>query len=146
MNLLINAVKWPPQADHHIVTRQMLGLMKKSALIVDISCDPAGAIETCRATTHDDPVYEVDGIRHFCVDNLPSAVARTASYALSNASLPYVIDIADKGWLGAVRDNPSLRRGLGFAMGHLTFEPTARVQNRPYTPPEKVIEMFDSHI
>jgi alanine dehydrogenase len=143
-DLLVNGVKWPPGARDHIVTREMLQLMKRTALIVDISCDPAGAIETCRITTHDCPIYEVDGIRHFCVDNLPSAVAKTSSTALCNASLPYVIEIADKGWLTAVRENRSLRRGLGFAFGHLTFKPTADVQNRVYTPPEEVIEMFSS--
>jgi alanine dehydrogenase len=118
--------------------------MKQTCLIVDISCDPGGAVETCRITTHDDPVYEVDGIRHICVDNLPSAVARTASVALGNASLPYVMEIADKGWLQAVKDNPDLRRGLGFAFGHLTFQPTALVQNRPFTPAEEVIARFEA--
>jgi len=142
LDLLINGVKWPPGAGDHIVTREMLQLMKKTALIVDISCDPAGAIETCRVTTHDDPVYEVDGIRHFCVDNLPSAVAHTSSTALCNASLPFVAEIAGKGWLTAVRENKSLRRALGFAFGHLAFKPTAEVQKRMYTPPEEVIEMF----
>jgi alanine dehydrogenase len=141
--MLINAVKWPPRANHHIVTRDMLKIMKKSILVVDISCDPAGAIETCVPTSHDKPTYEVEGIRHFCVDNLPSAVARTSSYSLCNATLPYVMEIAEKGWLKAIRDNTSLRRGLGFALGYLTFKPTADVQNREYTPPEAIIEMFD---
>ena len=142
VNLLINAVKWPPQADHHIVTRQMLGLMKKSALIVDISCDPAGAIETCVPTSHDQPTFVVDGIRHYCVDNLPSAVAKTASDALSNASLPYVLKIAEKGWLAAIKEDVTLRRGIGFAFGYLTFKPTATAQNRTYTSAEEIIEMF----
>jgi alanine dehydrogenase len=144
LDLLINAVKWPPESKQHIVTRDMLKLMPKGSLIVDIACDPAGAVETCRPTTHAEPVYEVDGIRHTCVDNLPSAVARTASYALSNAAMGYVLQIADKGWLRAIKENPALRRGLGFAYGHLTFEPTARAQDRTYTPPEKIIETFES--
>ncbi len=144
VDLLINAVKWPPRADKHIVTKDMLKIMKKEALIVDISCDPAGAIETCVPTSHDEPIYEVEGIRHYCVDNLPSAVARTASNALCNTSLPYVTEIAEKGWLKAIKDNVALRRGVGFAYGYLTFKPTADAQNRPYTPPEKVIEMFDN--
>jgi alanine dehydrogenase len=142
VDLLINAVKWPPQSDEHIVTREMLGLMKNKALIVDISCDPAGAVETCVPTSHDQPTYVVDGIRHYCVDNLPSAVAKTASAALSNTSLPYVLKIADKGWLAAVKEDVSLRRGLGFALGHLTFKPTALAQNRPYTSADKIIEML----
>jgi len=144
VDLLINAVKWPPRADKHIVTRDMLKIMKKEALIVDISCDPAGAIETCVPTSHDEPIYEVEGIRHYCVDNLPSAVARTASNALCNTSLPYVMEIAEKGWVKAIKDNVALRRGVGFAYGYLTFKPTADVQNRPYTSPEEVIEMFDN--
>ncbi|MBT8364193.1 MAG: alanine dehydrogenase, partial [Deltaproteobacteria bacterium] len=113
IDLLINAVKWPPQSDQHIVTREMLKLMKKDALIVDISCDPAGAIETCVPTSHVKPTFTVDGIRHYCVDNLPSAVAKTASYALSGTNLPYVIKIADKGWIQAIKEDIGLRRGLG---------------------------------
>ncbi|UCG05052.1 MAG: alanine dehydrogenase, partial [Desulfobacterales bacterium] len=143
IDLLINAVKWPPRSDEHIVTREMLGLMKNKALIVDISCDPAGAIETCVPTSHDQPTYVVNGIRHYCVDNLPSAVAKTASDALSNASLPYVLKIADKGWLAAIKEDVTLRRGLGFAFGYLTFKPTATAQNRPYTSTEEIIEMLE---
>jgi alanine dehydrogenase len=142
IDLLLNAVKWPPQSDAHIVTREMLGLMKNKALIVDISCDPAGAIETCVPASHDRPTYIVDGIQHYCVDNLPSAVAKTASDALSNASLPYVLKIADKGWLAAIKEDVTLRRGLGFAFGHLSFKPTATAQNRPYTSAEEIMEML----
>ena len=143
IDLLVNAVKWPPRSNQHIVTRAMLKLMKKEALIVDISCDPAGAIETCVPTSHDQLTYTVDGIRHYCVDNLPSAVAKTASYALSNTSLPYVLKIAEKGWLRAVKEDIALRRGLGFALGHLTFKPTATAQNIPYTSAEEIIEMLE---
>jgi alanine dehydrogenase len=144
VDLLINAVKWPPKAKTHIVTRGMLKVMKREALIVDISCDPAGAVETCVPTTHEAPVYEVEGIRHYCVANLPSAVARTASSVLSNAILPYVIEIADKGWLEAIKANSALRRGLTCAFGYLTFTDAARAQNRVYTPPEEVIRTLDT--
>ena len=143
IDLLINAVKWPPRSDEHIVTREMLGLMKNKALIVDISCDPAGAIETCVPTSHDQPTYVVDGIQHYCVDNLPSAAAKTASNALSNASLPFVLKIADKGWLAAIKEDVTLRRGLGFAFGYLTFKPTATAQNKPYTSAEEIIKMLE---
>jgi len=143
IDLLINAVKWPPRSDEHIVTREMLGLMKNKALIVDISCDPAGAIETCVPTSHDQPTYVVNGIQHYCVDNLPSAAAKTASNALSNASLPYVLKIADKGWLAAIKEDVTLRRGLGFAFGYLTFKPTATAQNKPYTSAEEIIKMLE---
>jgi alanine dehydrogenase len=143
VDLLINAVKWPPKAKTHIVTRDMLKLMKREALIVDISCDPAGAIETCAPASHEAPIYEVDDIRHYCVANLPSAVARTASSVLSNAILPYVIEIADKGWLEAIKANSALRRGLTCAFGYLTFKDAARAQNRVFTPPEVVIRILE---
>lgn len=142
VDLLVNGVKWPPRSSRHVVTREMLKIMKKGALIVDISCDPAGAIETCVPTTFDDPVYEVEGIRHFCVANLPSAVARTSSCTLCNSTLPYVLAIASRGWIEAIRTDLTLRRGLGFALGHLTFKPAATAQNLEYTPPGTVIELF----
>jgi alanine dehydrogenase len=145
VDLLINAVKWPPKAKTHIVTREMLKLMKRGALIVDISCDPAGAIETCVPTSLEAPIYEVDGIRHYCVANLPSAVARTASSVLSNAILPYVMEVAEKGWLEAIKASSALRRGLTCAFGYLTFEDAARAQNRVYTPPEEVVRIFDEN-
>ena len=89
------------------------------------------------------PSYVVGGIRHYCVDNLPSAVAKTASDALSHASMPYVLKIADNGWLAAIKEDVALRRGLGFAFGYLTFKPTAKAQNRPYTSAEEIIEMLE---
>lgn len=144
IDLLVNAVKWRPGLT--IVSRPMLRLMKPKALIVDIDCEPKGAIETCEYRTHDDPVYEVDGIRHLCVTNLPSAVANTASLALANATLPYALEIADKGWIRAVRENAALRRGLDFAGGYLIFRNTAERQGRPYTPAEKAIELLSAEV
>lgn len=140
-DLIINAVKWFPGLT--IISRDMLKYMKRKSLIVDIDCEPKGAIETCRYSTHEDPVYEVDGIRHCCVPNLPSAVARTASFALSNATISYVTEIANKGWLKAAKDNKLLRTGLDFVNGYLTFKDTANVQNRIYTQVEKVLEKYD---
>lgn len=84
-------------------------------------------------------MFEVDGIRHLCVQNLPSAVARTASLALANATLPYVLEIADKGWFRAVTENAALRRGLDFTKGYLTFRRTAEAQGRPYRPVEEAL-------
>ncbi|HZG75467.1 MAG TPA: alanine dehydrogenase, partial [Paenibacillus sp.] len=95
-------------------------------------------------TTHDDPIFEVDGIRHFCVPNLPSAVARTASYAFTNATIPYIEQIADKGWERAARENSALRSGLDFALGHLLFETTASFQNRPYMTADRLFERLDA--
>lgn len=140
-DLVINAVKWSPGLT--IISRDMLKLMKPNSLIVDVDCEPNGAIETCRYSTHSDPVYVVDGIRHFCVPNLPSAVSRTASYALANATIPYVLEIANKGWIGAAKENKALRYGLDFVKGHLTFKPTADEQNRPYISAEEVLKVLD---
>ena len=87
-DILINCVLWPKDRMDHLVTRQMVRTMKKGALIVDVSCDEGGAIETCRSTSHDDPVYMDEGIMHYCVDNIPSAFSKTATYALTGATLP----------------------------------------------------------
>ena len=141
LDVLVNAVKWKPGM--RLVSREMLHLMKPNSLIVDIDCEPNGAIETCRFTTHDDPVYVEEGIRHYCVPNLPSAAAFTASHMLSNATLPYVREIASKGAVAALRENHVLRRGLGFCKGLLTFKGTADAQNRPYTPPEEALKTVE---
>lgn len=140
-DILVNAVKWVPGLT--LVSRSMLSLMKKNALIVDVDCEPGGAIETCAFTTHDNPIFEVDGVRHFCVPNLPSAVARTASYAFTNVTFPYIEQIADKGWEGAARENSVLRSGLDFALGHLLFETTAAFQNRPFITAAQFFEQLD---
>lgn len=140
-DILLNAVKWYPGLT--LVSRSMLKLMKRNALIVDVDAEPNGAIETCRYSTFDDPIYVVDGIRHFCVPNLPSAAAYTSSAALSNATFPFALELANKGWLKAIKDNPALRKGTDFVKGFLTFKPTADVQNRVYTPIEDAIKMFE---
>ena len=139
-DMVINAVKWIPGLT--LISRDMLKYMKKDSLIVDIDCEPNGAIETCRYSTHDNPIYEVDGIRHLCVPNLPSAVANTSSAALSNATIPYVFEIANKGWYKAANDNESLKRGLDFIKGHLTFRDTAIAQNIQYEKVEDVLEEY----
>lgn len=138
VDLLVNAVKWSPGLT--IVSRNMLKLMKPKALIVDIDCEPNGAIETYKYMTYDEPVFEVDGIRHLCLTNLPSAVAQTASVALANATLPYALEIADKGWIRAVQESAPLRRGVDFVKGYLTFRANAQRQGRPYTPVEEAIK------
>jgi len=139
-DVLINCVLWPKDRKDHLVTRQMVRSMKKGALIVDVSCDEGGAIETCRSTSHDDPVYTDEGIMHYCVDNIPSAFSKTATYALTSATLPYALKIADKGCRQALLDDPVLRRGLSFYLGDLTLEETAKKQGRPYKTPEEVLK------
>lgn len=133
-DLLVNCVLWDKRRTDHLITREMLGRLKPGAAIVDISCDPAGAIESSRATTWEDPVYEVDGVRHFCVDNIPGAAPATASAGYAQALLPLVSLIAEHGPIEACRRNPWLARGLTCVAGELTHEEVGRVQKRPYTP------------
>ncbi|MGI6734098.1 MAG: alanine dehydrogenase [Anaerovoracaceae bacterium] len=130
-DLVLNAVKWFPGL--RILSRDMLKHMKPNSLIVDIDAEPGGAIETSQYSTHDEPVFVVDGIRHIGIPNLPSAVANTASIALSNATIPYIAEVADKGWAKAAKENESLRCGLDFVKGLLTFRPTAEAFGLPYT-------------
>lgn len=130
-DLVINAVKWVPGLT--IVSRDMLKHMKPNSLIVDIDAEPGGAIETSEYTTHEDPIVIVDGIRHIGIQNLPSAVAHTSSIALSNATIPYILEVANKGWLQAAKDNEALAYGLDFVKGILTFKPTADALGLEYT-------------
>lgn len=138
-DVLINCVHWPQHRRDHLVTRQMLKTMKSHAMIIDVSSDEGGAIETCRYTTHNDPIYIEEDIRHYCVSNIPSAYARTASCSLSNATFPYALRIANIGAKQALLEDPSLRRGLSFYNGKLTIEETGRKQEREYFTPEEVL-------
>ena len=96
----------------HVITREQLALMKRHAVLVDVSIDQGGCFETSRPTTHSDPTYEVDGITHYCVTNMPGAVPITSTYALTNATLPYVLELAEHGVDEALARNPGLRHGL----------------------------------
>ncbi len=138
-DVLMNCILWPKWRKDHLVSRDMLKLMKRESLIVDVACDEAGAIETCRSTSHDDPVYIEEGIMHYCVDNIPAAFPQTSTYSLCNATLPYALEIANKGVKKALTDNKYLRRGLTSYDGKLTLEETGKKQNRPYISPEKAL-------
>ncbi len=138
-DVLFNCILWPKWRKDNMVTRDMLKLMKKGSLIVDVSCDEGGAIETCRSTTHDNPTYVEEGIVHYCVDNIPAAFPQTSTVSLCNATLPYALKIADKGCEAAMKEDKYLRKGLSFYMGQLTLEETGRKQNRPYKSPEEVL-------
>lgn len=109
----------------HVVSRAQLGLMKPGALLLDVSIDQGGCFETSRPTTHSDPVYEIDGIRHYCVANMPSAVPLTATHALTNATLPYVVALAEAGTAAALAADPGLRAGLNIRAGEITCPPVA---------------------
>ncbi len=132
-DMIVNCVLWDKTRDDHLITREMLKTLKPTAVIVDVSCDTAGTIETCKPTSWDDPIYKVDGIRHFCVDNIPGATPVTASQGYGNALLPYVNDIADFGVLEALKRNPWLAKGLTTFNGLLTLKEAAQVQQRKHT-------------
>ena len=125
-DLVIGAVLIPGAAAPKLVTRAQLGAMKPGAAIVDVAIDQGGCFETSRPTTHDDPIYAVDGILHYCVTNMPGAVARTSTLALGNATMPYMLALADKGWQRACEDDPHLLAGLNTHAGHLTYAAVGR--------------------
>jgi alanine dehydrogenase len=120
-DMVIGAVLVPGAAAPKLVTRAQLGTMKPGAAIVDVAIDQGGCFETSRATTHKDPIYEVDGIMHYCVANMPGAVARTSTQALGNATLPFALALADHGWRKACAANPHLLAGLNTHAGRLTY-------------------------
>ena len=117
MDLVIGAVLVHGAKAPYVIRRDQLGLMKKNAVLVDVSIDQGGCFETSRPTTHTDPTFEVDGITHYCVANMPGAVPVTSTYALTNATLPYVLHVADAGVAGAARENPGLARGVNVVGG-----------------------------
>lgn len=141
-DVLINCILWAKTRKDHLVSREDLKLMKKGAIIIDVACDDGGAIETCRSTTHDNPIYREEEIIHYAVDNIPSAFSQTASTTLSNATLPYVIEMANKGVKKALKENAGLRRGLTTYMGQLTLEETALKLGKDFVSPDKIVEEF----
>jgi len=108
-------------------------------VVVDVAIDQGGCFETSHATTHAEPVYMVDGVVHYCVANMPGAVARTSTFALNNATLPFVLALADKGWRRALRENPHLAHGLNIDAGRVTYGAVAHDLGFEYTPAEKVL-------
>ncbi len=124
-DLVIGAVLVHGARAPHVVTREQLGLMKHQSVLVDVSIDQGGCFETSRPTTHTNPTYEVDGITHYCVTNMPGAVPITSTYALTNATMPYVLGLASLGVHGAVASNPGLKLGVNVAGGEVTYPPVA---------------------
>ncbi|MFV3128410.1 alanine dehydrogenase [Niveispirillum sp. KHB5.9] len=120
-DLVIGAVLVPGAEAPKVVTRDLVSRMKKGAVLVDVAIDQGGCFETSHATTHADPTYVVDGVIHYCVANMPGAVARTSTFALNNATAPFVLALADKGWVQALKDDVHLRNGLNVAKGALTY-------------------------
>mgnify|MGYP005843734895 FL=1 len=138
-DLVVGAVLIPGATAPRLVTRDMLKLMKKGTVIVDVAIDQGGCVETARPTTHDDPIYEVDGIIHYCVANMPGAVSMTSTIALTNATLPYALQIADKGIEGAALENPEIAKGINIMAGKVTYPGVAQAFGLKYTPLEKVL-------
>jgi len=138
-DLVIGAVLVAGARAPHVVTRAQLGLMKRHAVLVDVSIDQGGCFETSRPTTHSDPTYEVDGITHYCVANMPGAVPVTSTWALTNATMPYVLRVADQGVHRALGADPGFMLGLNVAGGKLTYEPVARDQGLEFTPPTEAL-------
>lgn len=138
-DLVIGAVLVPGAEAPKVVTRDMVGRMKKGSVLVDVSIDQGGCFETSRATTHADPTYVVDGVIHYCVANMPGAVARTSTFALNNATAPFTLALADKGWQRALADDVHLRNGLNVFRGKLTHPGIAHLG--PVVAPEQAIGM-----
>ena len=136
--VLIHGARTP-----RLITREMLALMKPGAVLVDVAIDQGGCFETSRPTTHDQPVYEVDGILHYCVGNMPAAVPLTSTCALTNATLPYVLTLANKGWRQAALDDPGIGAGVNIAGGAITWPGVADAVDLPCTPLAELIARPD---
>jgi alanine dehydrogenase len=138
-DLVIGAVLVPGAAAPKLVSREMVRAMKRGAVMVDIAIDQGGCFETSRPTTHANPTYVEEGVIHYCVTNMPGAVARTSTFALNNATLPFVLDLADKGWRRALADDSHLRAGLNIHGGRVTHEAVARDLGLGFTPPGQLL-------
>lgn len=139
-DVVINCVLWPKTRKDHLINKEDLAMMKHGAMIIDVACDDGGAVETCRSTTHDDPVYYVDGILHYAVDNIPSAFSKSSSTRFANDSLPYALAVADKGIKQALKDDKHLRAGLTTFDGKMTLKETAEKFELPWADPEELIK------
>jgi alanine dehydrogenase len=133
VDLVIGAVLVHGALAPRVITRAQLKLMKRHAVLVDVSIDQGGCFETSHPTTHSNPTYEVDGITHYCVANMPGAVPVTSTFALTNATMPYLIDLATAGVHGATAANPGLKLGVNVAAGEVTYEPVAQAVGVKYT-------------
>jgi alanine dehydrogenase len=138
-DLIVGAVLIPGAKAPHLITKEMLKDMKKGTVLVDVAVDQGGCIETCKPTTHENPTYVIDDVVHYCVANMPGAVPYTSTLALTNATLPYAIQLADKGWKKAAQENADLIPGLNVIQGDIVYKAVAEAFNMPYTPVEKYL-------
>ncbi len=139
-DLVVGGVLIPGASAPKLVSRELVSRMKPGSVIVDVAIDQGGCFETSRATTHAEPTYVVDGVTHYCVANMPGGVPRTSTFALNNATLPFVLALAGKGWKDALVFDPHLRNGLNIAFGKVTCEPVAEALGYAYTAPEHVMQ------
>jgi alanine dehydrogenase len=138
-DLIVGAVLVKGAAAPKLITRNMLKEVPNGAVIVDVAVDQGGCIETTHPTTHSNPTFYVEGVLHYCVANMPGAVPRTSTFALTNATLPYALTLANKGFMQALTDDPGLNEGVNTYSGHCTYEAVATAQDIPYTPLEFLI-------
>jgi len=138
-DLVVGAVLIPGASAPKLVTREMLGKMKNGSVLVDVAIDQGGCFETSKATTHQEPTYEVDGVIHYCVANMPGGVARTSTFALTNATLPFALALANKGWKQACADDAHLLNGLNVHQGKVTYKAVADALGYDYVAPAEVL-------
>ncbi|MCE2708945.1 MAG: alanine dehydrogenase, partial [Algoriphagus sp.] len=138
-DLIVGAVLIPGAKEPHLITREMLKTMKKGAVLVDVAVDQGGCIETCTPTTHENPTFVIDDVVHYCVANMPGAVPYTSTLALTNATLPYGLQLADKGWKKAAVDNTELALGLNVIQGEIVYQAVADAFGMPFTPVDKFL-------
>jgi len=138
-DLVVGGVLIPGAAAPKLVTRAMVAKMKKGAVLVDVAIDQGGCFETSHATTHAEPTFMVDGVVHYCVANMPGAVARTSTFALNNATIAHAVTLADKGWKQALQENAHLKNGLNVAEGKLTYEAVALALGYAYVPADTLL-------
>jgi alanine dehydrogenase len=138
-DLIVGAVLIKGAKAPKLITRKMLKMMKKGSVIVDVAVDQGGCIETIKPTTHSKPVYEIDGVIHYAVANMPGAVSRTSTYALTNATFPYAVEIANKGWETAALESGTIWTGINMLKGKITDQAVAQAFRLKYTPLEEIL-------
>jgi alanine dehydrogenase len=138
-DVVVGAVLIPGAKAPKLITRDMLKAMKPGSVLVDVAIDQGGCFETSKATTHSDPIYTVDGVVHYCVANMPGAVPRTSTLALTNATLPYAVEIANKGWVKSMQENPEIKYGANVINGKVTYEAVAEAFGLEHTPIERLL-------
>ncbi len=138
-DLIVGGVLIPGAKAPKLITRDMLKTMRPGTVLVDVAVDQGGCIETCKPTTHEDPTYIIDDIVHYCVANMPGAVPYTSTLALTNATLPYALKLANHGWKKACKDNEDLLKGLNVVQGKVVYKAVADAFNLPYTNVQEVL-------